>query len=193
MWTGETKGINKYFARTSGGTFIPYNLALLAAISEKAGHQAKIIDGELDRMPLDEMCDMARDYDPDIVVLTGMTAFFNIAVECSQLLKSKGLTLLSCCICSTNALGNLSGASIARKVYSNSFEYLMMSAAISCARCSAEFGFLYPLISTISAPEFFIWVTAKALFEPCIPPTSQPMQIEFFMNKWLNPNGFTKF
>ena len=70
MWTGETKGINKYFARTSGGTFIPYNLALLAAISEKAGHQAKIIDGELDRMPLDEMCDMARDYDPDIVVLT---------------------------------------------------------------------------------------------------------------------------
>ena len=96
MWTGETKGINKYFARTSGGTFIPYNLALLAAISEKAGHQAKIIDGELDRMPLDIMCDMAKEYNPDIIVLTGMTAFFNIAVECSQLLKSKGVKAQIC-------------------------------------------------------------------------------------------------
>ena len=34
LWTGETKGISRYFAKTSGGTYIPYNLALLAAITE---------------------------------------------------------------------------------------------------------------------------------------------------------------
>ena len=49
LWTGETKGISRYFAKTSGGTYIPYNLALLAAITEKAGHDAKIIDGELEK------------------------------------------------------------------------------------------------------------------------------------------------
>ena len=55
LWTGETKGISRYFAKTSGGTYIPYNLALLAAITEKAGHEAKIIDGELEKISLEEM------------------------------------------------------------------------------------------------------------------------------------------
>ena len=95
-WTAESKGINKYFARTSGGTFIPYNLALLAAITEKAGHQAKIIDGELDRIPLEELAKMSKEYDPDIVVLTGMTAFFNIAIECAQLLKKNNVNAKIC-------------------------------------------------------------------------------------------------
>ena len=55
LWTGETKGISRYFARTSGGTYIPYNLALLAAITEKVGHESKIIDGELEKISLNEI------------------------------------------------------------------------------------------------------------------------------------------
>ena len=55
LWTGESKGISRYFARTSGGTYIPYNLALLAAIAEKADHEAKIIDGELEKISLKEI------------------------------------------------------------------------------------------------------------------------------------------
>jgi len=89
LWTGETKGISKYFAKTSGGTYIPYNLALLAAITEKAGHEAKIIDGELEKISLEEIVKRSMDYNPDVVVLTGMTPFYNIAVECATMLKAK--------------------------------------------------------------------------------------------------------
>ena len=89
LWTGETKGVSKYFAKTSGGTYIPYNLALLAAITEKAGHEAKIIDGELEKISLEEIVTRSMDYNPDVVVLTGMTPFYNIAVECAAMLKAK--------------------------------------------------------------------------------------------------------
>jgi len=50
FWTGETKGISRYFAKASRGTYIPYNLALLAAITKK--------------------------YNSDVIVLTGMTPFY---------------------------------------------------------------------------------------------------------------------
>ena len=96
LWTGETKGISKYFAKTSGGTYIPYNLALLAAITEKAGHEARIIDGELEKISLDEIVKRSVDYNPDVVVLTGMTPFYNIAVECAGLLKEKNLEASIC-------------------------------------------------------------------------------------------------
>ena len=96
LWTEETKGISRYFARTAGGTYIPYNLALLAAITEKAGHEAKIIDGELEKISLDEIVKRSKKYDPDIVVLTGMTPFYNIAVECATLLKRNNVNALIC-------------------------------------------------------------------------------------------------
>ncbi len=96
LWTGEYRGISGYFAKRSGGTYIPYNLALLAAITEKEGHQAKIIDGELDKIPLDEMIQESKKYDPDVVVLTGMTPFYNIAVECAALLKKNNITADIC-------------------------------------------------------------------------------------------------
>ena len=95
-WTGEYKGIAGYFAKRNGGTFIPYNLALLAAIAEKEGHESKIIDGELERIPINEIIKITLEYNPDIVVLTGMTPFYNIAVECAQLLKSSGLRASIC-------------------------------------------------------------------------------------------------
>ena len=96
MWTHESKGINKFFAKTSGGTFIPYNLALLAAITERSGHDAKIIDAELERISLDELAKVSKEYDPDIVVLTGMTAFYNIAIECAQKLKEHSVNATIC-------------------------------------------------------------------------------------------------
>ncbi len=91
LWTGEYKGISGYFARKSGGTYIPYNLALLAAITEQVGHEAKIIDGELEKISLDEIVKRTKLYNPDIIVLTGMTPFYNIAVECAALLKKNNI------------------------------------------------------------------------------------------------------
>ena len=96
LWTGETKGIAGYFAKTSGGTYIPYNLAILASITERQGHQAKIIDGELEKIGLEELTEKAAEYNPDIVVLTGMTPFYNIAIECASLLKEKNVNASIC-------------------------------------------------------------------------------------------------
>jgi len=96
LWTGEAKGISAYFAKRSGGTYIPYNLALLAAITEKEGHHAKIIDGELEKISLEEMVERSKKYNPDVVVLTGMTPFYNIAVECAALLRKNNITANIC-------------------------------------------------------------------------------------------------
>ena len=96
LWTQQTQGISRYFAKTAGGTYIPYNLALLAAIAEKTGHEAKIIDGELEKISLDEIVKMSKEYNPDVIILTGMTPFYNIAVECASLLKSNKLSAAIC-------------------------------------------------------------------------------------------------
>ena len=96
LWTGETSGIARYFAKTAGGTFIPYNLALLAAIAEKTGHEAKIIDGELEKISLNEIVKRSKEYDPDIIVLTGMTPFYNVAIECATLLKTNNTNAAIC-------------------------------------------------------------------------------------------------
>ena len=116
MWTSESKGINKYFAKTSGGTVIPYNLALLAAITEKAGHQAKIIDAELERIPLDSLAKMSKDFEPDIVVLTGMTAFYNIAIECAQKLREQNIKAKIC-------VGGPHVTIVEEKAYNKEFDY----------------------------------------------------------------------
>ena len=96
LWTGESKGISAYFAKRAGGTYIPYNLALLAAITEKEGHHAKIIDGELEKISLQEIVEQSKNYNPDVIVLTGMTPFYNIAVECAALLRKNHITADIC-------------------------------------------------------------------------------------------------
>jgi len=96
LWTGDYQGISGYFAKKSGGTYIPYNLALLAAITEKSGHEAKIIDGELEKISMNEIVERSKEYNPDIIVLTGMTPFYNIAVECATLLKAKNIRAAIC-------------------------------------------------------------------------------------------------
>ena len=96
LWTSDHKGISSYFVKTSGGTYIPYNLALLAAIVEEEGHEAKIIDGELEKISLDKITDMAKEYEPDIIVLTAMTPFYNIAVECAEMLRAKKVDAAIC-------------------------------------------------------------------------------------------------
>ena len=116
LWTGETKGISRYFAKTSGGTYIPYNLALLAAITEKAGHEAKIIDGELEKISLNEIIERSIKYKPDVVVLTGMTPFYNIAVECAALLKANNVNASIC-------VGGPHTTIMAEKAFNKEFDF----------------------------------------------------------------------
>ena len=119
QWTFETPGIARYFAKTAGGTYIPYNLALLAAITEKSGHEAKIIDGELEKISLEVLVNRAMEYNPDVVVLTGMTPFYNIAVECAQMLKDKGSKASIC-------VGGPHATILAEKAFNDPFDFLFV-------------------------------------------------------------------
>tara|TARA_Y100000590_G_scaffold419127_1_gene520607 strand:- start:4970 stop:6397 length:1428 start_codon:yes stop_codon:yes gene_type:complete len=119
FWTGETKGISRYFAKTSGGTYIPYNLALLAAITEKAGHEAMIIDGELEKISLETIVERTKKYNPDVIVLTGMTPFYNIAVECAQLLKDNGVKASIC-------VGGPHATIMEEKAFNDIFDFLFV-------------------------------------------------------------------
>lgn len=116
LWTGDYKGISGYFAKKSGGTYIPYNLALLAAITEKQGHVAKIIDGELEKISLPEIVKRSKNFEADLIVLTGMTPFYNVAVECSKLLKQNGVSAAIC-------IGGPHLTIMQEKAFEQSFDY----------------------------------------------------------------------
>ncbi len=90
MWTGSYTGIAKYFARKSGGTYPPLNLALLAAIAEKQGHQAEIIDAEVERIQQDDLINTVLKRGADLIVFTGMSPFFHISKDIATSLKDKG-------------------------------------------------------------------------------------------------------
>jgi anaerobic magnesium-protoporphyrin IX monomethyl ester cyclase len=91
MWTGSYTGmVNKYFARKAGGTYPPINLALLAAIAEKDGHEVEMIDGELDHIPIDELVDMILKRNADVIGMTGMSPFFHLNKAIAKSLKEKG-------------------------------------------------------------------------------------------------------
>ena len=115
-WTGDYKGISGYFAKRNGGTFIPYNLALLAAVVEKSDHEAKIIDGELEKITLNEIINRTKKYNPDVIVLTGMTPFYNIAAECAKLLKASNIKASIC-------IGGPHFTIMEEKAFSDEFDY----------------------------------------------------------------------
>ena len=95
-WTGDYSGVDGYFAKRSGGTYPPLNLALLAAISEKLGHQSEIIDAEALKMSAKALVSQAIQRNADVIVLTGMSPFFHLSVEVATLLKDAGSTAQIC-------------------------------------------------------------------------------------------------
>ncbi len=87
-WTGEY-GIISHFAKRAG-VYPPLNLALLAAISEQAGHQVSIIDAEVDGIPMPQLIQMTIDRNADIIALTGKSPFFHLARSFAQGVKQAG-------------------------------------------------------------------------------------------------------
>ena len=96
LWTGEYKGIAGYFAKKSGGTYIPYNLAILAAIAESEGHEAKIIDNELEKISIEDSIPLIKDFNPDVIAMTGMTPFFNVIEEAALKLRENNIQAKIC-------------------------------------------------------------------------------------------------
>ena len=87
-WTGEY-GIISHFAKRAG-VYPPLNLALLAAIAEGAGHEAIMIDAEVDCLPIDKVVKKTIEINPDIICLTGMSPFFHLSKTYAEKLKDVG-------------------------------------------------------------------------------------------------------
>jgi len=119
LWTGEYKGISGYFAKKSGGTYIPYNLAILAAIAENEGHEAKIIDAELEKISIKDSIPLIEEFNPDIIAMTGMTPFFNVIEEAALELKANNIQAKIC-------VGGPHVSIMEEKVLSEAFDYAFM-------------------------------------------------------------------
>jgi anaerobic magnesium-protoporphyrin IX monomethyl ester cyclase len=119
LWTGEYKGIAGYFAKKSGGTYIPYNLAILAAIAENEGHEAKIIDAELEKSSIEDCIPLIKDFNPDIIAMTGMTPFFNVIEEAALKFKENNIQAKIC-------VGGPHVSIMEEKVLTDQFDYAFM-------------------------------------------------------------------
>lgn len=85
-WTGAY-GIFGYFARRNSG-WPPMNLALLAAIVEEAGHEAFIVDGQVEDLTPKQLAEKTLALKPDIIGFTATSPFFHIQKDTAEALKS---------------------------------------------------------------------------------------------------------
>ena len=85
QWTTEY-GIAKYFGKKIA-TWQPLNLALLAAIAEREGHEVRIIDGQAEGLSVSKVVDRTLEFSPDIIGITGATPFYHTAVQLGRDLK----------------------------------------------------------------------------------------------------------
>lgn len=84
-WTGEYK-LFGYFARRNS-TWMPQNIALLAAIVEQHGHTASIIDAQADDLSEEKMLNQAFSLKPDIIAFTGSSPFFHLSANAAKKIK----------------------------------------------------------------------------------------------------------
>ena len=87
-WSGEY-GLFGHFAKRNS-TWMPQNIALLAAIAEQHGHTASIIDAQAEGISEDELVNMALDSNPDIFALTCYSPFFHLNTSLAQKIKESG-------------------------------------------------------------------------------------------------------
>ncbi|MDF2457794.1 MAG: uncharacterized protein K0S79_210, partial [Nitrospira sp.] len=86
-WTGAY-GLFGHFARRNS-TWPPLNLGLLGAITEQHGHEVAILDGEAQRMSLDEMVTAAVESNPDVIGFTATSPFFHLSKAVSEGIKQR--------------------------------------------------------------------------------------------------------
>lgn len=90
-WTGEY-GIFSHFAKKAS-TWPPLNLAYLAAIAEKSGHEVRIIDGEAEGLSLKKTLKEVAAFGPDLIGITATTPFYHLGVELARELKEAGINV----------------------------------------------------------------------------------------------------
>lgn len=86
-WSSDYGFVSHFIKRSV--RFPPLNLALLAAIAEENGHEAKIIDGQAEDLSCEEQADEALEFKPDIIAMTATTPFYNYTKDLAAYLKKK--------------------------------------------------------------------------------------------------------
>ena len=87
-WAGEY-GLFGYFAKRNS-TWMPQNIALLAAVAEQHGHTASIIDAQAEEINEDTLVNMALASKPDIFALTCYSPFFHLNTSLAQKIRESG-------------------------------------------------------------------------------------------------------
>lgn len=87
-WTGEY-GLFGYFAKRNS-TWMPQNIALLAAVAEQHGHTASIIDGQADDLSEEDMVNRLIASKPDVIALTAYSPFFHLNASLAKKIKETG-------------------------------------------------------------------------------------------------------
>lgn len=85
-WTyvfGDMKKVAK-----GASTFPPLNLLYLAAIAEKHGHTAQVIDGEAEQLSSKDMIERVLEFKPDIIGFTCTTPMYHIVCQLAQEIKN---------------------------------------------------------------------------------------------------------
>lgn len=86
-WTEVFGKFSKLAQKTSG--FPPLNMAILAGIAEKLGHQIQIIDGEIEGLNNQEIIKRVKEFSPDLIGMTGTTPGFHLVVRLARELKEQ--------------------------------------------------------------------------------------------------------
>lgn len=84
-WTGEY-GLFGHLAKR-GSTWPPLNLALLGAICEQAGHEAVIIDGEVNGWKKERLAQEIVKQRPDIIGFSAYSPFFHLSADVAAEVK----------------------------------------------------------------------------------------------------------
>lgn len=107
-------------------TFPPLNLAYLAAIAEKAGHQVQLIDGEAETMNFADILEEVNKFSPDLIGLTATTSFFHLVVDYATALKKETSARI--------VVGGPHTTYFREKVFYECFDYSIIG------QCDATFG-----------------------------------------------------
>ncbi len=71
----------------SGSNWYPIYLAYCTGLLEKYGHQTKLVDGPVDRLPHEDVFSIARDFSPDMTVLYISTVSLDNDIAIGERLK----------------------------------------------------------------------------------------------------------
>jgi radical SAM superfamily enzyme YgiQ (UPF0313 family) len=70
-------------------SYPPLGICYLSSVLKKQGHKTKIIDAEIEKIPIDQIIKQAEEFRPDVVAITSTTPIFHFAGQIASLAKER--------------------------------------------------------------------------------------------------------